>query len=70
MEDSIKTSITNYSPTETPTVKFQNATSVSTPKGYSHSAEIDLGNCKMIIISGQVPLDKEGNLVGKDDLAN
>lgn len=65
----MNTSITASSLTEAPIVKFQNATSVSTPKGYSHSAEIDLGNCKMIIISGQVPLDKQGTLIGKDDLA-
>ena len=57
------------SETDTSIVKFKNSTSVSTPKGYSHSVEIDLGNCRMIIISGQVPLDKQGNLVGKDDLA-
>lgn len=69
MQDTIGTSITNSSQTETTIVQFQNTTSVSTPGGYSHSVEIDLGNCKMIIISGQVPLDKEGNLVGKDDLA-
>lgn len=69
MQDSINTSIAGSSQPETPIVKFQNSTSVSTPKGYSHSAEIDLGNCKMIIISGQVPLDKQGNIVGKDDLA-
>ena len=57
------------SETNTSIVKFRNSTSVSPPKGYSHSVEIDLGNCRMIIISGQVPLDKQGNLVGKDDLA-
>ena len=57
------------SETNTSIVKFKNSTSVSTPKGYSHSVEIDLGNCRMIIISGQVPLDKQGNLVDKDDLA-
>jgi len=50
-------------------VKFQNPISVSAAKGYSHAVEIDLGNCKMVIISGQVPVDKEGNIVGKNDLA-
>lgn len=69
MENLIFTSVTSSSQTDTPIVKFQNSTSVSTPKGYSHSVEIDLGNCKMIMISGQVPIDKQGNLVGKDDLA-
>jgi reactive intermediate/imine deaminase len=38
-------------------------------KGYSHSVEIDLGNSKMVIISGQIALDNKGNLIGKDNLA-
>lgn len=59
----------DLSQNDTSIVKFNNLISVSTAIGYSHSVEIDLGNCKMIIISGQVPLDKQGNLVGKDDLA-
>jgi len=50
-------------------VSFKNPSSVSTPKGYSHAAVIDLGNCHMILLSGQVPLDSKGNLVGKDDFA-
>lgn len=29
---------------------------------------VDLGSCKMVILSGQVPLDAQGGLVGKDDL--
>ena len=53
---------------KSPIVKFINPTSVSTPKGYSHAAIVDLGNCKMIIMSGQVALDSTGNLVGKADL--
>lgn len=52
-----------------PIVRFTNPSSLSAPKGYSHVAEVDLGTCRMIIISGQVPLDKQGNLVGKGDLA-
>ncbi|RYU96478.1 RidA family protein [Emticicia agri] len=48
-------------------LKLVNPNSVSTPKGYSHTAQIDLGNATMILIAGQVPLDKQGNLVGKDD---
>lgn len=50
-------------------VKLLNPPSLATPNGYSHVAEIDLGTCRMLILSGQVALDKEGNLVGKDDLA-
>jgi enamine deaminase RidA (YjgF/YER057c/UK114 family) len=49
-------------------VQFFNPSGLSTPHGYSHTAVIDLGTCKMVIISGQVPLDKSGNLVGKDDM--
>lgn len=48
-------------------VKLMNPSSVALPKGYSHAAIVDLGNCKMVILSGQVALDKQGNLVGKDD---
>jgi 2-iminobutanoate/2-iminopropanoate deaminase len=49
-------------------VQFFNPSGVSAPHGYSHTAIIDLGTCKMVIISGQVALDKQGNLVGKDDM--
>ena len=62
-------SLAGFSQTDTSIVKFHNSTSVSQPKGYSHSVEIDLGSCKMIIVSGQVALDNEGNLIGKGDLA-
>lgn len=50
-------------------VRFVNPSSVGTPKGYSHASVIDLGNVEMAILSGQVPLDKDGNLVGKADVA-
>ena len=50
------------------TIDFVNPPSVSTPHGYSQAAVIDLGNSRMVIISGQVALDAKGNLVGKDDL--
>ncbi|GAB3523033.1 RidA family protein [Emticicia fontis] len=46
-----------------------NPSAVATPKGYSQVAKVDLGNVTMLLISGQVPLDKQGNLVGKDDFA-
>ena len=62
-------SLPGFSQTDTSLVKFRNPASVSTPKGYSHSVEINLGNCKMVIISGQIALDDKGNLVGKDNLA-
>lgn len=50
-------------------VKFRNPDKVVTPRGYTHAVEIDLGTSKMLLISGQVALDKDGNLVGKGDLA-
>jgi 2-iminobutanoate/2-iminopropanoate deaminase len=38
------------------------------PAGYSQAAVVNLGTAKMVIMSGQIALDKQGNLVGKDDL--
>jgi enamine deaminase RidA (YjgF/YER057c/UK114 family) len=52
-----------------PLVKFNNPKSIHPPKGYSHSATIDLGTCRMVIVSGQVALDEQGNLVGKGDIS-
>jgi len=53
--------------TNVPTVNFKNPSSVAPPRGYSHAAVIDLGSCEMIVLSGQVPLDKNGTLVGDGD---
>ena len=50
-------------------VKFENPAFLSKPDGYSHVARIDMGKAWMLIISGQVALDKDGNLVGKNDFA-
>lgn len=58
-----------FSQTDTSIVKYVNPSFLSSPRGYSHTVEIDLGNCRMILISGQVALDNKGNLVGKGDLA-
>lgn len=52
---------------DTSLVKFINPASVSTPRGYSHAAVVDLGTCRMLILSGQVALDNNGGLVGKDN---
>lgn len=52
-----------------PLVKFVNPPALYKSKGYSHAAVIDLGNCNMVIISGQVAIDSIGNLVGKGDVA-
>jgi len=48
-------------------VQFINPSTLSSPKGYSHAAIIDLGTCNMVIMSGQVPLDSTGNFIGKGD---
>ena len=53
--------------TDVPTVNFKNPSSVAPPRGYSHAAVIDFGSCEMIVLSGQVPLDKNGTLVGDGD---
>ena len=47
--------------------KFINLTTVSRATGYSQAVEIDLGNSKMLIISGQVALDKDDKVVGGDN---
>jgi 2-iminobutanoate/2-iminopropanoate deaminase len=52
-----------------PNVQLINPATVATPHGYSHAAVIDLGNCKMVIMSGQVGLDPKGNLAGPNDIA-
>ncbi|RWY51017.1 RidA family protein [Mucilaginibacter gilvus] len=51
------------------TVELVNPATVVTPKGYSQLAVLDLGASKMLILSGQVALDKDGNLNGKGDIA-
>ncbi|PSL44326.1 enamine deaminase RidA (YjgF/YER057c/UK114 family) [Chitinophaga niastensis] len=56
-----------FAQTKPSIVQMTNPAAVATPHGYSQAAVIDLGNCKMIIISGQVALDKQGILIGKDD---
>jgi 2-iminobutanoate/2-iminopropanoate deaminase len=50
-------------------ITFKNPSALSTPKGYSQTAEIDLGSSKMIIMAGQVALNKDGQLVGAGDMA-
>lgn len=45
--------------------RFSNPAGLSTPRGYSHVVEATPG--RTVYIAGQVALDKDGNLVGKDD---
>ncbi|HEY9195849.1 MAG TPA: RidA family protein [Mucilaginibacter sp.] len=51
-------------------VTFLNPASVGMPFGYSHAAIIDLGKNKMVIMSGQIGLDKDGKLAGNGDLTS
>lgn len=38
------------------------------PAGYSKYVEVDVGKARMIILSGQVAIDPQGKVVGKNDL--
>lgn len=46
--------------------EYKSSSEVFNMKGLSQSVSIDCGSSKMILLSGQVPLDPEGNLVGKN----
>jgi 2-iminobutanoate/2-iminopropanoate deaminase len=50
-------------------VTFKNPAALSLPKGYSQAAEIDMGGSTMIVMAGQVALNKKGQLVGAGDMA-
>ena len=47
-------------------INFINPAAIAPPPGYSHVAEIRTG--RIVYIAGQVALDGQGNLVGKDDV--
>jgi len=48
-----------------PNVQFKNSSDISSPAGYSHAVVVNSG--KMVFLSGQVGLDRHGEMVGKDD---
>ena len=48
-------------------VRYLNPATLSTPPGYTHVVEVRGG--RTIYISGQVPLDQAGNVVGDGDFA-
>ena len=50
-----------------PTINRINPPELGTPPGYSQVVEISAG--KIIFISGQTALDRDGNVVGKNDFA-
>lgn len=47
-------------------VRFSSPNTIAPAFGYSHVAEVVSG--RLIYLAGQVPLDREGKLVGRDDL--
>ncbi|NIF04123.1 RidA family protein [Chryseobacterium sp. Tr-659] len=47
-------------------IEYKSSPKVFNIKGLSQSVSIDYGNSKMILLSGQVPLDSEGRLVGNN----
>ena len=47
--------------------KISNPSTIHKPMGYSHVAEISGG--RIVFIAGQVALDTDGSLVGKNDYA-
>lgn len=47
-------------------LQFINSEKVFAISGLSHAVEIPLGNQKMIILSGQTPFNKQGELIGND----
>ncbi|MDH8702730.1 2-iminobutanoate/2-iminopropanoate deaminase [Dysgonomonadaceae bacterium PH5-43] len=47
-------------------VQFKNSEKVAEIKGLSQVVEIPFGNKKMLVLSGQIPLNKNGELVGND----
>jgi enamine deaminase RidA (YjgF/YER057c/UK114 family) len=46
--------------------RFLNPPELSAPRGYSHVAEVPAGS-RLLYVSGQVPLDSAGRLVGPRD---
>ena len=50
-----------------PQIKRTNPPTLSTPTGYTHVVEVS-GPAKTIYISGQIALDRNGNLVGGADM--
>lgn len=47
-------------------IEYKNSPNVFSIPGLSQSVSIDCGTSRMILLSGQVPLDSKGNLVGND----
>lgn len=48
-----------------PALRFHNPPTLAPPSGYTHAVEVIGG--RLVFVSGQVPLDASGKLVGPDD---
>ena len=51
----------------TPSITRINPPELGTPPGYSQVVEVSAG--RLVFIAGQTALDRDGNLVGKNDFA-
>jgi enamine deaminase RidA (YjgF/YER057c/UK114 family) len=51
----------------TPSIRRINPPELGTPPGYSQIVAVSAGS--MIFIAGQTSLDRDGNLIGKDDFS-
>lgn len=58
--------LTTAHPLSAQTPRFTNPVALSQPRGYSQVAEVPAG-ARLVFLSGQVPLDSAGNLVGAGD---
>ncbi|RUT69481.1 RidA family protein [Flavobacterium cupreum] len=47
-------------------IQFKNSEKVFEIKGLSQVVEIPMGNQKMLVLSGQIPLNQKGELAGHD----
>ncbi|MFP3833254.1 RidA family protein [Chryseobacterium sp. SIMBA_028] len=56
----------SYSQEAMNTIEYKSSSKVFNIQGLSQSVSIDCGSSKMILLSGQVPLDTVGNLVGNN----
>jgi enamine deaminase RidA (YjgF/YER057c/UK114 family) len=52
-------------PASKPLVEFTNSPELSPPNGYSYAAVVNSG--KVVFLSGQVGLDRKGQMAGKND---
>ncbi len=58
--------LASFAQTDSNILRLINPPALNPPKGYSHMAVINLGTCKMLIMSGQVGIDGKGHLAGND----